>query len=51
MSHFSQFPDHDGAAAALELGRGRGIKVAVIDSGIELSHPHQPQGRAGTHRA
>ena len=40
MSHFSQFPDHDGAAAALELGRGRGIKVAVIDSGIELSHPH-----------
>ena len=40
MSHVSQFPDHDGAALALESGRGRGIKVAVIDSGIELSHPH-----------
>lgn len=39
MNHVSQFPDHAGAAAALEEGRGRGIKVAVIDSGIELSHP------------
>lgn len=39
MNHFSQFPDHEGAAAALQNGRGRGIKVAVIDSGIELSHP------------
>lgn len=39
MNHVSQFPDHAGAAAALEEGRGRGIKIAVIDSGIELSHP------------
>lgn len=39
MSHVSQYPDHAGAAEALEHGRGRGIKVAVIDSGIELSHP------------
>ena len=39
MNHVSQFPDHAEAVAALEEGRGRGIKVAVIDSGIELSHP------------
>ena len=39
MSHISQYPVHSGAAEALEKGRGRGIKVAIIDSGIELSHP------------
>lgn len=39
MNHLSQYPDHAEAAWALEQGRGRGIKVAVIDSGIELSHP------------
>jgi subtilisin family serine protease len=27
------------AKAALDRGTGRGIKIAVIDSGIELSHP------------
>lgn len=39
MTHVSQYPDHSEAAEALEHGSGRGIKVAVIDSGIELSHP------------
>ncbi len=39
MSHLSQYPAHAAALEALETGRGRGIKVAVIDSGVELSHP------------
>ena len=29
----------DQAAEALENGRGRGVRVAVIDSGVEFSHP------------
>ncbi|MFY8268860.1 MAG: S8 family serine peptidase [Terrimicrobiaceae bacterium] len=39
MSHHSEFPSHREAEEALEKGRGRGIRLAVIDSGIELSHP------------
>lgn len=38
MNHHSTWILPDEARAALESGRGRGIKVAVIDSGIELSH-------------
>ncbi|MBV9657107.1 MAG: S8 family serine peptidase [Verrucomicrobia bacterium] len=30
---------HEQAAAALHTGRGAGVKVAVIDSGVEVSHP------------
>jgi subtilisin family serine protease len=27
------------ARDAIEVGRGRGIKIAIVDSGVELSHP------------
>jgi subtilisin family serine protease len=39
MSRLSTWINPDQARDAMEKGRGRGIKVAVIDSGIELSHP------------
>jgi subtilisin family serine protease len=39
MTHASTWIDPGEAGAAIDRGRGRGIKVAVIDSGIELSHP------------
>ena len=37
--HRSRWISPRRARKALETGRGRGIKIAVIDSGIELSHP------------
>ena len=53
MSHFSlqhwdstmgsdlpiTWPDLDTAREALRSGRGEGVKVAIIDSGIDLAHP------------
>jgi subtilisin family serine protease len=39
MTHSSTWITPKEAAAALANGRGRGIKIAVLDSGIELSHP------------
>jgi subtilisin family serine protease len=39
MTHASTWINPEEASAAIDRGRGRGIKVAVIDSGIELSHP------------
>ncbi len=33
------WPDYDAARAALEKGDGDGIKVAIIDSGVDISHP------------
>ena len=34
-----RWPDFDAARDALETGDGSGIKVAIVDSGIEASHP------------
>lgn len=39
MIHRSEWITPEQAADAVRTGRGRGIKVAIIDSGIELSHP------------
>lgn len=39
MSGLSEYPAHDAVREALGHGKGRGIRVAVIDSGVELSHP------------
>lgn len=39
MGMLSEYPGHDEVRDALARGRGRGIRVAVIDSGVELSHP------------
>lgn len=39
MNHRSTWITPEAAQAALETGTGRGIKIAVLDSGIELSHP------------
>jgi subtilisin family serine protease len=39
MTHSSTWITPEEAAAAITQGRGRGIKIAVLDSGIELSHP------------
>jgi len=39
MSHASTWINPQEAIRAASVGRGRGIKIAVIDSGIELSHP------------
>jgi subtilisin family serine protease len=39
MTHASTWINPAEAKAAIERGTGRGIKIAVIDSGIELSHP------------
>jgi len=33
------WPSYEDACAALRYGDGTGVKVAVIDSGIEVSHP------------
>lgn len=33
------WPDHSEIAEALRSGTGAGVKIAVIDSGIEASHP------------
>jgi len=35
------------AAAAIRLGRGRGVRIAILDSGVEFSHP----ALAGIHAA
>ena len=34
-----RWPDLRSAANALEKGSGEGVKVAIIDSGVDLSHP------------
>ncbi len=34
-----RWPDLQSAANALEQGSGDGVKVAIIDSGVDLSHP------------
>ena len=34
-----RWPDLRSAASALEKGSGEGVKVAIIDSGVDLSHP------------
>lgn len=39
MNHRSTWITPEEAGEALLTGRGRGIRIAVIDSGIELSHP------------
>jgi subtilisin len=39
MGRFSQFPSHAEAAEALHKGDGGGIRVAVLDSGVDLAHP------------
>jgi len=39
MTHHSTWITPRQAREALETGTGRGIKIAIIDSGIELSHP------------
>ena len=39
MNHRSTWITPEAAQAALETGMGRGIKIAVLDSGVELSHP------------
>lgn len=39
MNHRSAWITPEDARDAITTGRGRGIKIAVIDSGIELSHP------------
>lgn len=39
MNHHSTWVSPDEARKAIESGRGSGIKIAVIDSGIELPHP------------
>jgi len=38
-THRSHWIDPEEAAEAMRKGNGRGIKVALLDSGIELSHP------------
>lgn len=38
----NSWPTLDEARASLEQGRGRGVKIAVLDSGIETSHPELP---------
>jgi subtilisin len=38
-NHLSTWITPEDAKAAIDIGRGRGIKIAVIDSGIELAHP------------
>jgi subtilisin family serine protease len=38
MRHHSVWISPEQAQAAIQLGRGRGIKIAIIDSGVELSH-------------
>ncbi len=39
MTHRSTWLSPEQARQAVDCGRGRGIRIAVIDSGIELSHP------------
>jgi subtilisin family serine protease len=39
MSHRSVWITPEEAMEAIRAGSGRGIKIAVIDSGVELSHP------------
>lgn len=39
MNHQSTWVTPEQAREALKKGRGKGVKVAVLDSGIELSHP------------
>lgn len=39
MNHQSTWISPEAARAAMASGSGRGVKIAVIDSGIELSHP------------
>jgi subtilisin family serine protease len=39
VSAYSTWITPDQAREAIRTGSGRGIKIAVIDSGIELSHP------------
>jgi subtilisin family serine protease len=35
----NNWPSFDEARSFLETGRGRGIKIAVLDSGIDVTHP------------
>jgi subtilisin family serine protease len=39
MRHRSAWITPEEAEEAVRAGRGRGVKIAIIDSGIELSHP------------
>jgi subtilisin family serine protease len=39
MRHRSVWISPEDAQNAVRVGRGRGIKIAIVDSGIELSHP------------
>ena len=39
MNNYSAWITPDQAREAISTGSGRGVKIAVIDSGIELSHP------------
>ncbi len=39
MNHRSTWISPEETKIAIDQGRGQGIKIAVIDSGIELSHP------------
>src|SRR5205085_10098277 len=39
MTLASEWPNLEKARAALTQGTGHGIKVAVLDSGIETGHP------------
>lgn len=35
----TEWPDFDAAREAMRSGTGEGVKVAIIDSGIDVSHP------------
>jgi hypothetical protein len=35
----NQWVDAEAARSCVERGRGRGVRVAILDSGVELSHP------------
>jgi subtilisin family serine protease len=39
MKHRTTWITPEEARAAIDRGRGGGIKIAIVDSGIELSHP------------
>lgn len=39
MNHKSTWISHEEALSAIRSGRGRGIRIAILDSGVDLSHP------------